>query len=60
MRIETGNTILLCVSVVGTVEVIIKLTAISLGGFLTAAFIFGHLGHYFGKPPSLPTLQLPS
>jgi len=30
--------------------VIIKLTAISLGAFLSAAFIFGHLGHYFGEP----------
>lgn len=55
MDLETGNTILLCVSVAGTVSGIIKLTAISLGAFLTAAFIFGHLGHYFGMSTSAPS-----
>jgi uncharacterized membrane protein YoaK (UPF0700 family) len=56
---ETGNTILLCVSVVGTVETAIKLTAISLGAFLSAAFIFGHLGHYFGKIQTSPPSRKP-
>jgi hypothetical protein len=50
---ETGNTILLTVSTVGTVDVLIMLTGISLGSFLFAAFLFGRLGHYFGESNSI-------
>lgn len=46
---QTGNTILLAVSALGTTEVLIVLTAISLGTFLTCAGVFGHIGHFMGK-----------
>ena len=53
---QTGNTILLAVSALGNTEVLIVMTAISLGTFLTFAGIFGHLGHFMGEPsPEHPT-----
>ncbi|ORY27067.1 hypothetical protein BCR39DRAFT_560167 [Naematelia encephala] len=45
---QTGNTILLAVSVIGTHKVLLLLTGVSLACFLFGAFSFGHLGHFFG------------
>lgn len=53
---QTGNTILLAVSALGNTEVLIVMTAISLGTFLTFAGIFGHLGHFMSEP----SFELPS
>ncbi|RSH83837.1 hypothetical protein EHS25_005452 [Saitozyma podzolica] len=44
---QTGNTILLTVSIVGA-HPLLMLTGISLGSFLGSAFVFGHLGHFMG------------
>lgn len=46
---QTGNAILLTVAAVGTRKVLVLLTGVSLGGFLGFAFIFGHIGHWFGE-----------
>lgn len=55
---ETGNTILLTVSIIGTIRVLLLLTGVSLASFLAGAFIFGHLGTFFGTSP-LPPLDAP-
>ena len=47
--VETGNTVLLTVSIIGTTKVLLSLTAISLASFLIGAFVFGHVGLAFGK-----------
>jgi len=46
---ETGNTILLTVSALGTIDILLLLTGLSLAAFLLGALIFGHLGHFMGK-----------
>ncbi|WVQ97264.1 hypothetical protein IAU59_004375 [Kwoniella sp. CBS 9459] len=45
---QTGNTILLTVAVVRVSGRQLLLTGISLGSFLGAAFVFAHIGHFFG------------
>jgi hypothetical protein len=45
---ETGNAILLTVSIVGA-HPLLLLTGVSLGSFLGSAFVFGHLGHFMGE-----------
>lgn len=45
---QTGNTILLTVSVIGTIRVLLLLTGVSLAAFLGGAFVFGHIGHFVG------------
>lgn len=50
--VETGNTILLTVSIIGTTRVLLLLTGISLASFLIGAFVFGHIGTYLGTSSS--------
>nr|ODN98707.1 hypothetical protein L204_02671 [Cryptococcus depauperatus CBS 7855] len=45
---QTGNTILLTVAIVRLSGHLLLLTGVSLGSFLSAALVFGHLGHFFG------------
>ncbi|WWC86184.1 uncharacterized protein L201_001057 [Kwoniella dendrophila CBS 6074] len=45
---QTGNTILLTVAVVKVSGHQLLLTGISLASFLSAALVFGHIGHYMG------------
>ena len=35
-------------SVIGSIEVLLLLTGVSLAAFLLGAFVFGHLGHFMG------------
>nr|XP_031861318.1 uncharacterized protein CI109_003290 [Kwoniella shandongensis]KAA5528390.1 hypothetical protein CI109_003290 [Kwoniella shandongensis] len=45
---QTGNTILLTVAAVKMSGHLLLLTGVSLGSFLGAALVLGHLGHLFG------------
>jgi len=39
----------LTVAALGSVEVVLRLTGVSLASFLLGALIFGHLGHFMGE-----------
>ncbi|WVW82227.1 hypothetical protein I302_104233 [Kwoniella bestiolae CBS 10118] len=45
---QTGNTILLTVAIVRVSGHLLLLTGISLASFLSAALVFGHIGHLVG------------
>ncbi|WRT64082.1 uncharacterized protein IL334_001010 [Kwoniella shivajii] len=45
---QTGNTILLTVAVVRVSGHQLLLTGVSLASFLSAALVFGHIGHFMG------------
>ncbi|OCF73746.1 hypothetical protein I204_05590 [Kwoniella mangroviensis CBS 8886] len=45
---QTGNTILLTVAIVRVSGHLLLLTGVSLASFLSAALVFGHIGHFVG------------
>ncbi|TXT10697.1 hypothetical protein VHUM_02202 [Vanrija humicola] len=45
---QTGNAIVLTVAAVGVLRIQVVLTSVSLASFLLCAFVFGHIGLWFG------------
>lgn len=45
---QTGNAIVLTLAAVGAARTLALLTGVSFAGFIAGAFVFGHLGNFFG------------